>query len=160
MRIIDLDKLEAYFRTVNIQHLRTLSTGGISTLNMVAFIFALKRFFEEKVSISVAGKDLELKLEDLTADKLLPIFLAAKKNYDNITIFFHFDQKLNVNWQQVVYMYDDDVAVWIKALTSASISRDYIFETRLVQQICQDNGLELNPYSFDILLRMYNKKSG
>ena len=156
MRMIDLDKLETYFRTVNIQHLRTLSTGGISTLNMVAFIFALKRFFEEKVSISVAGKDLELKLEDLTADKLLPIFLAAKKNYDNITIFFHFDQKP----YSAVYMYDDDVAVWIKSLTSASISRDYIFETRLVQQICQDNGLELNPYSFDILLRMYNKKSG
>ena len=156
MRIIDLDKLEAYFRTVNIQHLRTLSTGGISTLNMVAFIFALKRFFEEKVSISVAGKELELKLEDLTADKLLPIFLAAKKNYDNITIFFHFDQKP----YSAVYMYDDDVAVWIKTLTSASISRDYIFEARLVQQICQDNGLELNPYSFDILLRMYNKKSG
>lgn len=156
MRIIDLDKLEAYFRTVNIQHLRTLSIGGISTLNMVTFIFALKRFFEEKVSISVAGKDLELKLEDLTADKLLPIFFATKKNYDDITIFFHFDQKP----YSVVYMYDDDVAVWIKSLTSASISRDYIFETRLVQQICQDNGLELNPYSFDILLRMYNKKSG
>jgi hypothetical protein len=156
MRVIDLDKLEAYFRTVNIQHLRTLSTGGISTLNMVAFIFSLKRFFEEKVSISVAGKDLELKLEDLTADKLLPIFLAAKKNYDNITIFFHFDQKP----YSVVYMYDDDVAVWIKALTSASISRDYIFEARFIQQVCQDNGLELNPYSFDVLFRMYLKSQG
>ena len=156
MRIIDLDKLEVYFRTVNIQHLRTLSIGGISTLNMVAFVFALKRFFEEKVSISVAGKDLELKLEDLTADKLLPIFFAAKKNYDDITIFFYFDQKP----YSVVYMYDDDVTVWIKSLTSASISRDYIFEARLIQQVCQDNGLELNPYSFDVLFRMYLKSQG
>ena len=156
MRIIDLDKLEAYFRTVNIQHLRTLSIGGISTLNMVTFIFALKRFFEEKVSISVAGKDLELKLEDLTADKLLPVFFAAKKNYDDITIFFHFDDKP----YSVIYMYDDDGVVWVKMITTPGNPRDYIFEARLIQQVCQDNGLELNPYSFDVLFRMYLKSQG
>ena len=60
MRIIDLDKLETYFQKVNVQHLRTLSTGGISTLNMVAFILGLKRFFENKVSFTVAGKELTL----------------------------------------------------------------------------------------------------
>lgn len=39
---------------------------------MVAFIFALKRFFEEKVSISVAGNELEL--NPYTFDILLRMY--------------------------------------------------------------------------------------
>lgn len=155
MRIIDLDKLETYFQKVNVQHLRTLSTGGISTLNMVAFILGLKRFFENKVSLTVAGKELTL-TEKSKVEELLPIILDAKKHYDNITIFFHFDDKP----YNVIYMYDDDGAVWVKMITTLGNPRDYIFEARLVQQICQDNELELNPYTFDILFRMYNKKPG
>ncbi len=156
MRIIDLDKLEAYFETMNVQYLRTLSTGGISGLNMVAFIFALKRFFEDKVSFTVAGKELDLSPDNLNAEYILPIILAAKKNYDNVTIFFHFNDKP----YSVVYMYDDDAAIWIKAITSANISRDYIFEARFLQLVCQDNNLELNPYTFDVLFRMYLKSQG
>lgn len=152
MRIIDLDKLETYFKTTNIQRLKTLAIGAISTLNIVDFLLGLKQSFEDNVTITIAGKEFK----DLANEKLLPVIFDAKKNYDNISLYFHLDDKL----YSVVYMYDEDSSVWIKALTSANIVRDYVFETRFIQQVCQDNHLELNPYSFDVIFRMYFKRQG
>lgn len=152
-RIIDLDKLKESFQHSSFKLYVKNSGRGIATHNIAPFLYALKSFFEDNVTIKIAGKEVYVHPELLNFQEIIDTVVKAKQNYDNISIFFHFDETP----YSVIYMYDEDQVEWIKTLSSGILlNRDYIFEVELFQQICQHNDLELNPYVFDILLRMYN----
>ena len=161
-RLIDVDKIQEKLHCVTIPELKRKHDYGMNYLKFRTLIVSIAKVFGKSVIINIAGKivnPLELKPEELLAT-----LCSCEEQYQHVIITFNVGLihsnvcTFGKHFINIIFCYDEEMADWVKTMVSDNaFKQTYIEDVALATLICEETGTDINPYSFDCIIRMYKE---